>query len=102
MHSPGPSRSPPDLPIQRQEGFPMNKSFPPDLPPRRREGLRQASAWAAVFAAGGGLELATTAARAEPAKELRIGYQKSASLFLLQKAQGTLEKRLQPQGVGVK
>jgi hypothetical protein len=38
-------------------------------------------------------------AHAEPAKELRIGYQKSASLFVLQKAQGTLEKRLAPQGV---
>ena len=34
--------------------------------------------------------------------ELRIGYQKSASLFVLQKAQGTLEKRLAPQGVGLK
>jgi sulfonate transport system substrate-binding protein len=45
----------------------------------------------AVFGAG-----------AEPAKELRIGFQKSASLFVLQKAQGTLEKRLAPLGVGVK
>ena len=34
--------------------------------------------------------------------ELRIGYQKSASLFVLQKAQGTLEKRLAPLGFGVK
>ena len=33
---------------------------------------------------------------------LRIGYQKSASLLTLQKAQGTLEKRLAPQGVAVK
>ncbi len=33
---------------------------------------------------------------------LRIGYQKAASLFLLQKAQGTLEKKLQPLGFGVK
>lgn len=33
---------------------------------------------------------------------LRIGYQKSASLFVLQKAQGTLEKKLQPLGFGVK
>ena len=41
-------------------------------------------------------------AHADPAKELRIGYQKSASLFVLQKAQGTLEKRLAPQGVAVK
>jgi sulfonate transport system substrate-binding protein len=36
------------------------------------------------------------------AKELRIGYQKAASLFVLQKAQGTLEKKLAPLGVGVK
>lgn len=35
-------------------------------------------------------------------KLLRIGYQKSASLFVLQKAQGTLEKKLQPLGFGVK
>ena len=42
------------------------------------------------------------AAHAEPAKELRIGFQKSASLLVLQKAQGTLEKRLAPQGVSVK
>ncbi len=33
---------------------------------------------------------------------LRIGYQKSAGLFVLQKAQGTLEKKLAPQGVAVK
>jgi sulfonate transport system substrate-binding protein len=35
-------------------------------------------------------------------KELRIGYQKSASLLVLQKAQGSLEKKLQPLGFGVK
>lgn len=33
---------------------------------------------------------------------LRIGFQKSASLLTLQKAQDTLEKRLTPQGVAVK
>src|SRR6195952_4322912 len=49
-----------------------------------------------------GLALAAVGAHAEPAKELRIGFQKSASLFVLQKAQGTLEKRLAPQGVAVK
>ena len=48
------------------------------------------------------LALAAFGAHADPAKELRIGYQKSASLFVLQKAQGTLEKRLAPQGVAVK
>jgi sulfonate transport system substrate-binding protein len=35
-------------------------------------------------------------------KELRIGFQKAASIFVLQKAQGTLEKRLSSQGVNVK
>jgi len=40
--------------------------------------------------------------KAGAARELRIGYQKSASLFVLQKAQGSLEKRLAPLGVGVK
>ena len=39
-------------------------------------------------------------AQTAPAK-LRIGFQKSASLLTLQKAQGTLEKRLAPQGVAV-
>ena len=48
------------------------------------------------------LTLATAAAHADPAKELRIGFQKSASLLVLQKTQGTLEKRLAPQGVTVK
>lgn len=39
---------------------------------------------------------------AQTTGELRIGYQKSASLFVLQKAQGSLEKRLAPLGFGVK
>jgi sulfonate transport system substrate-binding protein len=39
--------------------------------------------------------------RAQPAVTLRVGYQKSASLFVLQKAQGTLEKRLAALGAGV-
>lgn len=39
---------------------------------------------------------------AQSAKELRIGYQKGASLLVLQKAQGSLEKKLAPLGVGVK
>lgn len=34
--------------------------------------------------------------------ELRIGFQKSASLFVLQKSQGTLEKKLAPLGFSVK
>ena len=55
-----------------------------------------------VAASALALTLAAAAVHADPAKELRIGYQKSASLFVLQKAQGTLEKRLAPQGVAVK
>lgn len=43
-------------------------------------------------------------AQAQTAKpaQLRIGFQKSASLLTLQKSQGTLEKRLGALGVGVK
>ena len=46
--------------------------------------------------------IAPTSAHAQTKGQLRIGYQKSASLFVLQKAQGTLEKKLQPLGFGVK
>jgi sulfonate transport system substrate-binding protein len=60
----------------------------------RRAWLARSLALAATLCALG--------AHADPAKELRIGFQKSASLFVLQKAQGTLEKRLAPQGVAVK
>lgn len=37
-----------------------------------------------------------------PARQLRIGYQKAASTLVLLKAHGTLEKRLQAQGIEVK
>ncbi len=63
-------------------------------PSHRRGWLRGVAALALALVAFG--------AGAEPAKALRIGFQKSASLFVLQKAQGTLEKRLAPQGVAVK
>ena len=53
---------------------------------------------AAAFA----LTLWATGAQAQSAGTLRVGYQKSASLFVLQKSQGTLEKRLSPLGFGVK
>ena len=51
--------------------------------------------------------LATLAIALAPAlhaqsNTLRIGYQKSASLFVLQKANGSLEKKLAPLGFGVK
>jgi sulfonate transport system substrate-binding protein len=45
---------------------------------------------------------ASSAHAQQPKGELRIGYQKSASLFVLQKAQGALEKKLAPLGFGVK
>lgn len=48
------------------------------------------------------LLLPVVQARTKEAVDLRIGYQKSASLFVLQKAQGTLEKRLTPLGVTLK
>ena len=59
----------------------------------------------AALIAGLGLALLllpVPSANAQTRGELRIGYQKSASLFVLQKAQGTLEKRLAPQGFSVK
>lgn len=42
------------------------------------------------------------AAQAQAKGELRIGFQKGASLLVLQKAQGSLEKKLAPLGFGVK
>jgi len=50
----------------------------------------------------GGALLAAAPAWAQARAELRIGYQKSASLLVLQKAQGTLEKRLAAANVGVR
>ncbi len=87
-------------------------------PTRRRllGGLRQ-SALASLALASGLAGLATaadlrpalaqassnnTASAATGASSLRIGYQKSASLLILQKAQGTLEKRLSELGVAVR
>ena len=58
--------------------------------------LRAAWLVAAALALG-----ATTQAQT-PRAELRIGYQKSASLFVLQKAQGTLDKRLAAIDVGIR
>ncbi|MES1162504.1 MAG: sulfonate ABC transporter substrate-binding protein [Rhizobacter sp.] len=50
-------------------------------------------------ALAGGSMLALAQSKADT---LRIGYQKSASLFVLQKAQGTLEKRLAPLNISVR
>jgi sulfonate transport system substrate-binding protein len=65
-----------------------------DSPYRRRIFVRGAIA-AAVLAVN------PKWLRAQPAVTLRVGYQKSASLFVLQKAQGTLEKRLAALGATV-
>jgi ABC transporter, substrate-binding protein, aliphatic sulfonates family len=54
-----------------------------------------------VAAAVLALVLAGSQAAAEPAKELRIGFQKYGTLLLI-KAHGTLDKRLAPLGVSVK
>jgi len=66
-------------------------SFP--APASRRAWLRAAAALGLA---------ACVPAFAQTTAELRIGYQKSASLFVLQKAQGTLEKRLAPLNTRVK
>jgi sulfonate transport system substrate-binding protein len=58
--------------------------------------LRQLAAL--VFA----VALLLPAAHAQPKGELRIGLQKGASLLLLQKADGSLEKKLAPLGFTVK
>jgi sulfonate transport system substrate-binding protein len=41
-------------------------------------------------------------AQGNPKQEVRVGFQKGASLLVLQKAQGSLEKKLAPLGFGVK
>jgi sulfonate transport system substrate-binding protein len=64
----------------------------------RRIAVALAVTLATLFAAN----LFPTPVAAQTTGELRIGYQKSASLFVLQKAQGSLEKRLAPLGFGVK
>jgi sulfonate transport system substrate-binding protein len=61
------------------------------LSPSRRRALLAATAFALL-----------PAAQAQGTQELRIGYQKGASLLVLQKAQGSLEKKLAPLGFGVK
>ena len=46
--------------------------------------------------------LLASGALAQTRQELRIGFQKGASLLVLQKAQGSIEKKLAPLGFGVK
>jgi len=75
-----------------------------DLPPPPRRSLRSFIAGALLIGAIAFVALffGTSSAHAQAKGELRIGYQKSASLFVLQKVQGTLEKKLAPLGFGVK
>ena len=54
--------------------------------------------FAAALLSGGLL----SPAHAQASQTLRIGYQKSASLFVLQRAQGSLEQKLAPLGTSVK
>lgn len=70
---------------------------------RRWRALRNTAIAAIVFVAAAlVLSFLLLLPVAQAATELRIGYQKSASLFVLQKAQGTLEKKLAPLGVSLK
>ena len=66
---------------------------------KRRSCMRLASSGLLAIVA---TTAALNVAAQSQAETLRIGYQKSASLFVLQKAQGTLEKRLAPLNVSVK
>ncbi len=72
------------------------------LPQSARRRLLQAFGAAAGAAALGTWPLARAQSSGAAREPLRVGYQKSASLFVLQKAQGSLEKKLAPLGVGVK
>ncbi len=68
------------------------------LPTRRRQWLALAASAIAVVAL---VTLVPAHAQGRP-EQLRIGFQKSASLLTLQKSQSSLEKRLAPLGVAVK
>lgn len=69
------------------------------LPPSPTEFGRRG--WLIAIAAAAAL-LSLGQVGAETRSELRIGYQKSASVLAWQKKEGTLEKRLAPLGVTVK
>jgi sulfonate transport system substrate-binding protein len=64
----------------------------------KQSGLRTVTALLTTFA----LALSGQVLAQSKPEQLRIGFQKSASLLTLQKSQGTLEKRLAGLGVGVK
>ena len=68
------------------------------VPARRRLGVLLSTLGLALL---GALTTLPALAQARP-EQLRIGYQKAASLFVLQKSLGSLEKKLAPLGVNVK
>ena len=84
---------------------PAGTTTTPPLAARDRLARWAWIALAAVIAAFGlALLWLPVPAQAQTASrvELRVGFQKSASLFVLQKSRGTLEKKLAPLGFGVK
>ena len=60
------------------------------------------SRWLAPLLATLALALPAASALAQAKGDFRIGFQKGASLLVLQKAQGSLEKKLAPLGFNVK
>jgi sulfonate transport system substrate-binding protein len=65
--------------------------------------IRSLAGWLSAALLALGLQTAATpTAQAQSGDLLRIGFQKSASLLTLQKARGTLEKKLAPLGVTVR
>ncbi len=77
----------------------MQTRHPPE-PSRRGQWLALVLTLIALFVLAA-LVPAQAQTQAKP-EQLRIGFQKSASLLTLQKSQGSLEKRLAPLGVAVK
>ena len=61
--------------------------------------IRSLARWLAALAL---LAWQLTGQAQGPARELRIGYQKSASILVLQKASGSLDRKLAPLGVAVR
>lgn len=74
-----------------------NATTPPEAASRRRWLHNVAAVLSVTIAA-----FASCAAVAQPAAQLRIGYQKSASLLVLLKSRQTLEQRLAPLGLKVR
>ncbi len=86
---------------EHTESFAADRGPAPALARFKRWGLALLAAAAALLGVAL-LLLPAPSAHAQSGVELRVGFQKSANLFVLQKAQGTLEKRLAPLGVSVK